>query len=432
MRFSLGVNYWPRGSAMAMWRRFDAGETGEDFARIAGLGLDSVRFFLRWDEFQPQADALDSVMLERLETVVTLAGDAGLRAVPTLFCGHAGGINWLPAWALDRRAPRGRYRTISGETESPLGAGNLYAGPLVEAQLRFARAVGERLRAHPALAAWDIGNAFSNVRRPVHGKVATGDHGAESAADPVVAEWSRRLTAALHETSSIPVTAGTHGDDLLEDRDIRLAPLCAPFGFASMQGSNVASYVARNRLDPEAVPFLAMLAAAFSYKPVLVGSFGNPTCPPDKFSALERFAAPGEPPELTISPDDSVFATYPCLTEHENAAYCSAVLERLHADGRLGAYWCAWSDYPDELAAQPPFDQAPHERRLGILRSDGSEKPVAAALTAFARRRLDVVKADDMPMISSKYYYRTLPSSARTLYEAFLGFVAERRERGAP
>ena len=47
MRFSLGVNYWPRRSAMAMWRRFDAGEIREDFARIAGLGLDAVRFFLR-------------------------------------------------------------------------------------------------------------------------------------------------------------------------------------------------------------------------------------------------------------------------------------------------------------------------------------------------------------------------------------------------
>jgi endo-1,4-beta-mannosidase len=97
MRFSLGVNYWPRSSAMAMWRRFDAGEIGEDFARIAGLGLDTVRLFLRWDDFQPQADRADPVMLDRLEAVVALAAEAGLLTVPTLFCGHAGGVNWLPA-----------------------------------------------------------------------------------------------------------------------------------------------------------------------------------------------------------------------------------------------------------------------------------------------------------------------------------------------
>src|SRR5665213_437193 len=69
MRFSLGINYWPRRSAMAMWRRFDAGEIREDFARIAGLGLDTVRFFLRWDDFAPAADAIDAAMLTRLEAV---------------------------------------------------------------------------------------------------------------------------------------------------------------------------------------------------------------------------------------------------------------------------------------------------------------------------------------------------------------------------
>ncbi len=385
-RFSLGVDYWPRSSAVAMWQRFDAGEVREDFARIAGLGLDTVRFFLRWDDFQPRADAVDPVMLERLETVVGLAAGAGLATVPTLCCGHMMGVNWLPAWALDRRAPRGPYRTISGGAESPLAAGDLYAGRLLDAQVVLARAVGARLREHPAVKAWDIGHQFSNVREPVRGKVSTGDHGAESAADPVVAEWSRRLTAALHETSSIAVTAGAHGGDVLEDRDVRLAPLCAPLAFASMQGSNVTSFIARNRLDPEVIPFLAMVAAAFSYQPVLITGFGNPTCPADKFSALERFPRRGEPPELAISPDDSVFATYPCLTEHENAVYCGEVLERLHADGRLGAYWWCWADYPAELAAQPPFDEAPHATTFGIVRADGSEKPVAAALAAFARR----------------------------------------------
>jgi hypothetical protein len=32
-----------------------------------------------------------------------------------------------------------------------------------------------------------------------------------------------------------------------------------------------------------------------------------------------------------------------------------------------------------------------------------------------------------MPMISSTYYYRTLPKSTQTLYDGFLGFVRERR-----
>lgn len=429
MRFSLGVNYWPRRSAMAMWRRFDAGEIREDFARIAGLGLDTVRFFLRWDDFQPQPDAVDPSMLDRLETVVALAGETGLQTMPVLFCGYASGVNWLPAWALDPTAPSSRYRTIADGVEAPYGIGNMYAGGLLDAQLFFARAVGQRLRSHPAVKAWDIGHKFSNVREPFHAKVSTGDHGSASAAEPVLADWSRRLTSVLHESSAIPVTAGTHSADLMTDRDIRLGSLCAPFAFASMQGSSVSSGFARSRLDPEVLPYLAMIAASFSFKPVLVTGFGNPTCPPQKFTAFERFAMPGEPPSPTISPDDTVFASYPCLTEDENAAYCSNVLDRLHADGRLGAYWWCWSDYADELRGEPPFDRAPHSLSYGIVRADGSEKPVASALRAFARGQPTIVKAADMPMISSTYYYRTLPTSAKTLYDAFLGFVRERRVR---
>ncbi|MBD5655649.1 MAG: hypothetical protein IAI50_10800, partial [Candidatus Eremiobacteraeota bacterium] len=286
------------------------------------------------------------------------------------------------------------------------------------------------LRGHATIAAWDIGHAFSNVREPASARVSSGEHSPEPASEPEVAEWSRRLTSAVREASARPVTAGTHAADVIEDRSLRLSSLCAPFDFASMQGSNVSCAFARNRLDPEAVPFLATLAASFSFKPVLVTGFGNPTCPGDKFSAFERFAAPNEPPNATISPDDTAFATYPCLTEHENAAYCTNVLQRLHADGRLGAFWWCWADHPAELAHRPPFDEAPHERSFGIVRSDGSEKPVAAALAAFAAEGRRVVAADDMPMIASTYYYRTLPTSTRTLYDAFLRYVAARRAAG--
>lgn len=429
MRFLLGVNYWPRRSALAMWRRFDPGEIREDFARIAGLGLDAVRFFLRWDDFQPEAGGVDPVMLDRLEKVVAMAADAGLQTIPTLFCGHMAGVNFLPAWALDLKRPRGRYRTLTPNGQSPFGAGDIYGGPLLDAELLFARKAGERLRAQPAVRAWDIGHEFSNLRQPPRGKISSGDHGRESAAEPKVADWSRRLTAALEEASALPVTAGTHCGDLTNDREIRLGSLCAPFAFASMQGDSISSGFARSRLDPEVVPFLAMLTAAFSYKPVLFSGFGSPTCPPGKFSAFESFAVADEPPNSTISPDDPVFATYPCLTEDENALYCTSVLERLHADGRLGACWWCWADYAPELETDPPFDEASHERSFGIVRTDGSEKPVAAALAAFARRQLHVLEPNDMPMISATYYYRTLPTSIKTLYDAFIGFVSERREK---
>ncbi|GAC1537132.1 MAG: cellulase family glycosylhydrolase [Candidatus Velthaea sp.] len=430
MRFSLGVNYWPRSVATAMWRRFDIGEIREDFARIAGLGLDTVRFFLRWDDFAPKPDVVDRVMLDRLDVLVAAIGEAGLQAIPTLVCGHVHGANYVPAWAVDRTAPAGRFPTISGEREVPGGVRDIYAGALLDAQLTFVRAAGERLRSHPAIRAWDIANQFSNVREPAAGREFSGEHSTEPAAAPKVADWSRRLTAALHETSSLAVTAGTHGEDVMRENNLRLATVCAPLAFASMQGSTVTSAFARNRLDPEVIPFLATLAAAFSYKPVMVTAFGTPTCPADKFSASERFAQPGEPPNMTISPNDTAFATYPCLTEHEQALWCASVLERIHQDGRLGALWWCWADYTEGLHDKAPFDRAPHERAAGIIRSDGSEKPVAAVLSAFARQARSVGPVRDMPMIATTFYYRTLPTAAKTLYDAFLGHVSERRAGG--
>jgi endo-1,4-beta-mannosidase len=413
MQFSVGVNYWPRRSAMAMWRRFDLGEIREDFERIASLGLDTVRFFLRWDDFQPTPETMDATMLDRLVRVVDAAADAGLRTMPTLFAGHMSGVNFLPAWTLDPATPHGRFRTIVGDAESPYGIGPMYAGPLLAAQTTFARAVGERLRAHPAVVAWDLGNEFSNLREP--------------ATHYEAADWSRTLARALAETSGLPTTAGTHGEDLTRDRNIRLANLCERFPFATMHGYSVYSGFSRDRLDPEVVPYLAMLAAAFSFKPVLFTEFGNPTCPPNKLSPYERVALPDEPPLPTIAPTDPLFATYACLSEAENAAYCTAVLDRLHADGRLGAYWWCWADYAPELREEPPFDRAPHELSFGIIRDDGTEKPVAAALSAFAREARACVKPDDMPMISSEYWYRTLPTSTQTIYDSYLTTIDARR-----
>ncbi|HEV7178605.1 MAG TPA: hypothetical protein VGN11_01940, partial [Candidatus Baltobacteraceae bacterium] len=122
--FLTGINYWPRRSAMYMWQRFDLGEIREDMTRIKSLGMDVVRFFLSWDDFAPQPDAMNPAMLRRFEQMLQTIGDAGLRAMPTLFCGHMSGVNWLPAWSLDRATPHGRFRTITGRHTSPYGIGD--------------------------------------------------------------------------------------------------------------------------------------------------------------------------------------------------------------------------------------------------------------------------------------------------------------------
>jgi endo-1,4-beta-mannosidase len=407
MKFSVGINYWPRRSAMEMWQRFDPGEIADDMHRIADLGLDTVRFFLRWADFQPAPRRMNHVMLKRLVRVVEIVASAGLRAMPTLFCGHMSGVNWLPSWTLDRTRPSGRFRTLTEDGEEPYGAGDLYTGPLLDAQRYHAREVATALRGHPDVVAWDLGNEFSNVREPA------------SPAD--AREWSKRLSAELQRVSGHPVTGGIHGEDLTRDRNIRPSSIAEPWAFATMHGYSVYSDFARDRTDAAVVPFLAALTASLTQKPVIFSEFGNPTCPPGKCSPYDRVPLPDEPPLPPIPPDDPVRATYACLGEEEMAVYGRAVLEQLHADGRLGAYWWCWADYVPELAKQPPFDRAPHELRFGVVRSDGSLKPVAEVLRAFARERRTVVEPND-PAMFEPAYYADLPRSTRDAYARFLEF----------
>ena len=386
MRFSLGINYWPRRSAMHMWQRFDPGEIADDMARLAEFGFDTVRFFLRWADFQPAAHRMDRTMLARLERVMELIAAVGLRAMPTLFCGHMSGVNWLPSWTLDPARPNGRFRTITEAGESPYGSGDLYSGYLLEAQRLHVREAGAALRGHPSVLAWDLGNEFSNVCEPASAALAR--------------DWSKRLTDDLQSTSGHPVTGGLHGEDLTLNRNIRPSSIAEPWAFATMHGYSVYSEFARSRTDVDVVPFLAALTASLSGKPVLFSEFGNPTCPPAGQIPGSEFA---------------------CLNETEMATYARDVLERLHAQGRLGAYWWCWADYHDDLRDTPPFDRAPHELTFGIVRSDGTTKPVATALSVFAREARSVVEPND-PTLFEPAYYAGLPNATYDAYARFLEF----------
>ncbi len=404
--FLLGINYWPRRSAMYMWERFDAGEIREDFARIRSLGLSIVRFFIMWDDFQPQADRMDPAMLERFDAVMNAAADAKLRAMPTFFTGHMSGVNYLPEWSLDHSRPHGRFRTFGrGMRELPWGVGDFYSGPLLDTARLHVRAIGERCRGHEALYMWDLGNEFSNLR---------------SANSPQeAANWSKRLTDDLFEVSGASTSAGNHSEDLSQDRGIRPSSFCAPFPCSVMHGYSVYSHFARSRTDAEVVPFLCQVMQSMSGKAVLFNEFGNPTCPAGTVSPYDRVPLPGDPqPDAKDLPPNA--APYACLTEDEMAAYCYGVLDRLQKRGALGAFWWNWADYAKELAQTPPFDRAQHEMAFGTIRSDGSFKPVAETLKRFGDEGRAVVPPP-APIVSEDEWYANMNEAyQKAKYDAYV------------
>ena len=103
--FVLGVNYWPRRKAMYWWSNFDAGEVREEFSVIAELGLQKVRLFLLWEDFQPTPDQVSPQALANLVQVADIAADSGLELDVTFFTGHMSGPNWAPPWLLGGPRP---------------------------------------------------------------------------------------------------------------------------------------------------------------------------------------------------------------------------------------------------------------------------------------------------------------------------------------
>jgi hypothetical protein len=97
-----GVNYWPASCGVEMWARWPADEIRHDLDIIGALGLNSLRFFLRWQDFEPEAGVYDRVMFGRLEQMLRWCAERGLYAQPSLFVGWMSGGTFWPVWRRDR------------------------------------------------------------------------------------------------------------------------------------------------------------------------------------------------------------------------------------------------------------------------------------------------------------------------------------------
>ena len=164
-----------------------------------------------------------------------------------------------------------------------------------------------------------------------------------------------------------------------------------------MHGYSVYSDFARDRLDANVVPYLCQLQQSFSGKDVLFSELGNPECPLGS-NHVNGFA---------------------CLDETEMAQYANGAIERLQTRGARGAFWWCWADYDPALATLPPFDRAPHELRFGVVRSDGTLKPVAQVLAQLAGEARQTVDTLPAPIGDESEHYAGLPQSIEREYRAY-------------
>ncbi len=349
MTFELGINYWPRRSAMWMWREFDIGEVRDDMAQIASIGFDVVRFFAMTRDFLPAPMSVDHEMVSRLVQVARAAKDAGIKTMPTLITINMSGRFWWPDWMVDAE---GNHADLFSDPD------------ILRSQALLVDTCARALAGDDSIRAFDLSNEIDDAQRP-----RSRDAGWLWAS--LLANTVRRAAPQAH------VQVGTHLPSLTTPSYMRVDDVSDVSDEDVMHAYPLYSKTARSFLDPELVPFSCALTAGLAGKgrPTLMQEFGLCTaaCGVEGHTITDDFL--GNPLSQYLA------------SEEEAATYYEAVLDRLVATGSSGAYaWCH-GDYDERLFDRSPISTAIRERTFGLVRADGTEKPAANVFRNFRKRR---------------------------------------------
>jgi endo-1,4-beta-mannosidase len=386
---------------MGWWKAFDRAEVEREFAEIAALGLDVVRIFLFWEDFQPEADLISDCALDDLGTVLDVALETGLQIMPTFFTGHMSGVNWWPQWALlDREDDSAQIRISNGERTDRVGR-DPYADPfMLQAEELLVRSVCARHGDHPAIFSWNLSNEPDIFAMP------------RSYADG--ARWNEIHAAEIRRHSSKPVSAGMHLPMLTSRNGFRPDLLAPHNDWLSMHAYSIyyAGVLPDDPLNTDVVPLASLATEALGGTGVLLEEFGYASSERGDWSGYIDVQR-GSGPSPQFLADDAA-----------GGRYYAAVLEKLAWCGALGAFaWC-FSDYDAALWDSPPLDTHVHERWFGLTRADGSVKPSGHAIRAF-RERLDAEGAPPRRIgplsLDVERWYRAPGESFAELFNTWSG-----------
>ncbi|MBQ3343691.1 MAG: hypothetical protein IJG84_17450 [Kiritimatiellae bacterium] len=350
--FFIGCNFWGSKAGVHMWRQqdWDAWEIEKDIAAVAASGVEVMRVFPTWSEFQP---------------IVRNIGCSGKR-LEYLVEGKETPVYdpyWLDGKAVERfrffcdAAHRHKIKLMvavltgwmSGRLFFPRaveGMDLLTDNEALMVESRFMRAFVRRFRNHPAIAAWDLGNECNNLgtaKRPEDLWV-----------------WLNMASSAIRiEDPSRPVIAGMHGmsSDFTRPWNLRhqgeLLDILTPHTYPSPyrpEANRGALNTFRNAMQQPAQSLFYEGVSGRRAFPQEVGNFG-PTMSPDWMAALGI--------------RQQAFATW------------------MH--GLAGYLW--WVAFDQDHLAYPPFENNSMERELGMIRPDAARtpKPQAQAIREFRR-----------------------------------------------
>ncbi|MFA6959628.1 MAG: hypothetical protein WC205_02635 [Opitutaceae bacterium] len=341
---STGANYWASHAGIHMWRDWRPEVIDADFTRLSGLGLDVLRVFPLWPDFQPihslqkwrglfvehrhgelplgaddadvGEDGVSREMLRRFGVLADLAHKHGISLIVGLITGWMSGRHFVPP-ALEHLNP-------------------VTDASSIQWQVRLIRALVVHHRDQPAIRAWDLGNECNCL-------------------GPATREQAWLWTATLANTirasdATRPVISGMHslkvdpaGPWSIRDQGELTDMLTThPYALFTPHCDREPLNTMRPLLHAAAE---TCLYADLSGKPAIVeefGTLGPMICGDDAAAAMARVR----------------------------------IFDAWTHDARAALWWCAHDQTHLDYA---PYDWLPLERELGLLREDGSPKPAALA-----------------------------------------------------
>jgi hypothetical protein len=363
-KISAGANYWASHAGIHMWRDWRPEVIDQDFAKLAASGLDVLRVFPLWPDFQPihalrkwcgglveyrhgeipfagpgddlsdvGEDGVSREMLRRFGVMADLAQKHGISLIVGLITGWMSGRLFVPPG---------------------LEGLNPIADPAsIKWQVRLIQAVVGCHRDHRAIRAWDLGNEC-NCLGP-----ATREQAwlwtATLASTIRAADPTRPVISGMHSLQADPAAAWSIRDQG-ELTDILTTH---PYSLFTPHCDREPANTMRPLLHASAE---TCLYADLSGKPAFVEEFG------------------------TLGPmvcGDDVAADMVRVRMFDIWAH----------DGRAALWWCAHDQTRLDYA---PYDWLPVERELGLFRADGSAKPAARAFEG-ARAAIDALPVKTLP-----------------------------------
>ena len=347
-RMLTGCNYWASDTGILMWRDFREETVSRDLHLLKENGVRCLRVFPLWPDFQPleavlgyaghaegySVDGGETLLYENdisagmnkealthFERLLDIAGECSMSVIPSILTGWMSGRLFVPP-------------AFSGK--------NILTDPeVLKWEVRFVRSFVRRFKDSPVIKAWCLGNECNCMETVV------------SAADAYL--WTSLISGAIRrEDASRPIISGMHSLGIEGEKLWSMETQGECCDVLTTHPYSSPSY----KSDVEPVT---------SFRAVM-----HPACQTTMYADISRKPA--------IIEETGTFGEM-YADEDMTARYARNCLFNAWAHDAKCYLW--WIAFDQGHLRYHPFGYNNRASNYGLLRADGSPKPVMKAIGAF-------------------------------------------------